>query len=452
MAARLLVFLSAFLWPFHLLPASTNMIDPEQLAYNLKTTVAAYERVGRKSPKWDADAKRCLTAFARIRSSTNTDISEFRDELRTILPRLVTAKCDDPMIRYLYLRNVFADSHSAGETAAAFGEVAAAMQLSAYPDIRKFYTMMWARRTLQNAEPQRPEIATLLEKAAAFLAKALNDNSMPVREADESCDFLMSAPWWAEAARWDCYRVLEPVLTNRWKGTSVALLTKGRAYLSYSWQARGKGYANTVTEKGWQSLAERLEIAAEALEAAWKLNPRDVRICREMMRIELGQGKGSDRLETWFQRGMKLDPANYDLCAEKLEYLRPRWYGSSKAMIDFGRECTANTNWAGTVRVMLADAHYEASREIQDDEQRAAYWKQTNVWSDIQFTFEQFLKLYPEEVGYRHNYARYAARCGEWQKFMNQIKLFPSTNHAYFGGVERFNSIVQFADEQLKKQ
>ena len=169
-------------------------------------------------------------------------------------------------------------------------------------------------------------------------------------------------------------------------------------------------------------------------------------------RMELGQGKGRERLELWFQRGMKLDPANYGLCADKMEYIRPRWYGSINDMIAFGRECTLNTNWSGSVRLMLADAHYEASREIQDSAKRAAYWQKANVWSDIQFSYQQFFKLFPNEVGYRHNYALYAVRCGQWQEVLNQIKLFPTTNVAYFGGQDQFNKMVKVAEDHVKKQ
>ena len=174
----------------------------------------AYENIGRKNPVWDADAKRCRTAVARIRATTNGAIVEFGDELRTILPRLVEEKCDDHMVRYLYLRKVFADSHSASENAVAFGEVADAIQQSKYSDIRKFYATMWARRTLRHAEPQQREIATLLDKATSYLAKGFEDKSIPFREVDESCDLLMSAPWWAEPARWNSDRALEPALAG----------------------------------------------------------------------------------------------------------------------------------------------------------------------------------------------------------------------------------------------
>ena len=442
--------MAVFLYPFGALLGATNSFDAVQLSYNLKTTVEAYEKVGAKSPRWDADAKQCLKAFAQLRSASKID--ESRQELQRILPKLAAAKCDDPMIRYLHLRFVFSQNHSQQENAVAYAEVANALQKSAYPDIRKFYATYWSAAVLKTGSVATPATAKLLEQAAGYLTKALDDRSMPTREATESCDLIMSFPWWTQPVRWSCYQILEPALTNRWKGTALQHLTKGCAYLSYAWVARGTGYANTVNDESWKVMGARLKTAAEELEQAWQLDPKNPQICLEMMRVELGRGDEQNRLDTWFERGMKLDPASYDLCYAKLEYLRPRWYGSIEEMIDFGRACTGNTNFAGPARLMLADAHLEASREIHDDEKRAVYWKQPNVWQDIQKAFIQFFWLYPQEVGYRHNYARYAVLCDQWQEFKDQVKLFPSTNYAYFGGIDKFKATVEHADEEIKKK
>jgi hypothetical protein len=436
-------------WRCHASNTITNAFDSALLPYNIKTTVEAYENVGHKNPKWNADAVKCLTLFAQIRSMTNGSFDRLIQDLKTNEVRVMTLGCDDPMIRYLYLR--FADQTTGPEAAVAMNENASVLQKSDYPDIRKFYATMWARKISLLYQQPPPDAATMLTTASSYLAKALTDKSMPLKEADQACDMLMSAPWWAEPTRWNCYQTIQDAITNNWNGSSFALLTKGRAYLSHGWEARGIGYSDTVTKKGWDLMGERLQIAADALETAWILNSNDVRICREMVRVELGQGKGRERMEMWFQRGMALDPANYDICTEKLEYLRPRWYGSINQMIDFGRECTTNVNYAGDVRLMLVDAHLEASREIQDDAERAAYWKQTNVWSDIQFTYEQFFKFHPDATGYRQYYARNAVRCGQWQEFLNQVKGFAYTNYAVFGGEEQFNRMVRIAERSVKK-
>jgi hypothetical protein len=216
--------------------------------------------------------------------------------------------------------------------------------------------------------------------------------------------------------------------------------------------ARGGSYTNTVSDQGLKLMRERLEIANEALTAAWKLNPHDPKICRALIHVELGQGKGREQMELWFQRGMQIDPANHDLCMDKLEYLRPRWYGSTKEMIDFGRECMMNTNWSGSVRLMLADAHQEAYREIQDGSQRAVYWKAPEAWSDIRAAYEQFFKLYPQENGYRQNYIQLAGWCGQWLEVLNQLKQLTYTNYAFFGGFERFNGMLQYAERQAQTQ
>jgi hypothetical protein len=211
--------------------------------------------------------------------------------------------------------------------------------------------------------------------------------------------------------------------------------------------ARGSGYANSVSENGWQLLQERLQIAADSLEAAWAANPKDPSICLEMMRVELGQGKGTDRLETWFKRGMKLNPSSYNIWYAKLEYLRPRWYGTVPEMIQFGWESMTNSDWANSVRLGLANAHYEASREMPDSGKMSAYLQRADVWSDIRTNFEYFFRLYPEEVGYRHNYARFAERAGDSAEFLRQVKIFPSTNFEYFGGIDRFNKMLEYAKE-----
>lgn len=198
-------------------------------------------------------------------------------------------------------------------------------------------------------------------------------------------------------------------------------------------------------------MKDRLQIAADALEKAWSLNPNDQRICLEMMQVELGQGKGRERLELWFERGMQLDPSNWELCNAKLEYLRPRWYGSIEEMIKFGRECTLNTNYTDYARLMLAEARVQASMEIFDDKARAEYWKSKEVWSDIQFAFEQYFKLFPNDDRYRKNYAKYAGWCGQWPEVLHQVSLFTSTNYEYFGGIDKFNGLVNFARQQVNK-
>ena len=120
-------------------------------------------------------------------------------------------------------------------------------------------------------------------------------------------------------------------------------------------------------------------------------------------------------------------------------------YGNVLQMIEFGWQCMTNPDWSYDVRLGLCNAHYEVARESHDSQSMYAYLAKSNVWSDIRTNFEYFFNLYPKEVGYRHNYAKFASYAGDWDEFLRQVKLFPSTNYAYFGGVGRFNQLLATA-------
>src|SRR5215475_2050767 len=116
--------LFTFLITSERLQAATNGMSPELLSYNLKTTVEAYDKVGRKDPKWDAGARACLKTFAELRSVTNGLTKELVGSLTTNLPILIARGCDDPMIRYLHTRFVLGMTKSAGEVAMVYNEIA----------------------------------------------------------------------------------------------------------------------------------------------------------------------------------------------------------------------------------------------------------------------------------------------------------------------------------------
>ena len=84
---------------------------------------------------------------------------------------------------------------------------------------------------------------------------------------------------------------------------------------------------------------------------------------------------------------------------------------------------------------------------MSDSGKMNAYLQRADVWSDIRTNFEYFFRLYPEQAGYRHNYAWFAERAGDSAEFLRQVKMFPSTNFAYFGGVDRFNKMLEHAKE-----
>jgi hypothetical protein len=440
-----------------------STLSPEQakeqrLTWNLKTLVEAYEKAGHTNPKWDEPAKRALTEFARSRSQCVESNEAWGLIVSSNCIIAVNAGCDDPMIRYLYVRFSMNQTNSAQAFTDAFCKTAHDMDNSSYPAIRKFYAAQRAVDQLfytygynTNNLVLHPIFAEIEPLVGKNLLPALDDKSMPAEEAFEACDAALAAikgqgiadyPAYTQA-----YHCIEKPMFNNWSDAYTTLLLKGEAYIQLAWAARGPGLANTVTEEGWKLFRERLAIAENALTNAWQVNPGDSRIADYMLEVELGQGEGRDRLELWFGRSMALNPNDYAACSSKLNYLTPKWYGSTEDMLQFGRECAANKQWGGNVPLVLLDAHYWINGGWTAKSEQTNYWKQPEVWSDLDSAYERFFAANPDATGRYYQYAWYAYKCGQWAKFIELIPKLGPVNYDYFGGKDKFDEMVQLAKE-----
>jgi len=433
-----------------------NTLSPERakeqrLAWNLKTLVDAYQQTGHASPKWDEPAKRALTEFARSRSQCTESNETWGLIISSNCIVAVDAGCDDPMIRYLYVRFCMDQTNSPQAFTGAFCQAAKDMQRSAYPPVRKFYAtaraleqIVYTYGTNTGKQPIWREITPFV---AQDVGPALNDKTMPAREAYEIANEALSLINGDTNQFQNAYDCVEKPLLRNWPDDYTTWLLKGTAFIDMAWHARGSGWAYTVSDKGWEHFAERLAAAEDALQHAWKLYPKDPEIAHRMMTVVLGQGGGRDRMELWFDRAMLLDPNDYDACSRKLYYLEPKWYGSREAMLDFGRECVQNTNWAGRVPLVLVDAHWNYCHGYIDNSEQTNYWKRPDVWADVKSAYGRFFQLNPNTAGDYEYYAWYAYQAEKWDVLNELIpKLGPKTYYR-FGGKDEFDKMVRLAKE-----
>ena len=120
-------------------PPTPAKVIERRLAWNLKTTVEAYEAVGVKSPEWDEPARRALTEFAHQRAQAVSADEPWGMIISTNVAAALDAGCTDPMVTYLYIRFAMPKTNSRVEFARRYQSTALAMNASAYPPARKFY-------------------------------------------------------------------------------------------------------------------------------------------------------------------------------------------------------------------------------------------------------------------------------------------------------------------------
>ena len=105
------------------------------------------------------------------------------------------------------------------------------------------------------------------------------------------------------------------------------LLAQGKAYINYAWEARGSGFAYTVTEEGWELFRTRIAKARELLEQSLELGAKDGEIFAALLLAARGEGRSLEETRAVLEEGIKLDPAYMRMYTAMTEYLLPRWHG-----------------------------------------------------------------------------------------------------------------------------
>ncbi len=432
--------------------ASVKEKDREyRLKWNLETLVGDYDKHGHHNPKWDESARAALHLFAELRNPPNGSRVDLETRLKAALRLATTNGCDDALVLYLSARYLWSDKeHDPKEHAEAYRSAAVALSRGDYTSIRKFYGCLRAAEALKPTNATPSEVHTWRNGASYYLTNALTDKTMPPVEVYQACSELLTAVQNNGQQMERFYRSFEPIIFANWPSEPSLYLLKGTFYRDYAWQGRGTDWARNVKPEQWALFEERLAIAEQALNKAWEMNPKDERIATAMINVELGQGRGRERMEQWFNRAMDLNTNCYEACATKRYYLEPKWHGSPDDMLEFAHECVNSKKWGGRVPLILLDAHVALEVYLTEAE-RKVYWKQPEVWQDINAAFEKFFALNPKQDRWRHTWALYAYRAEQWDTLNRQLPLLGKVSYGFFGGKDEFDRMVNLAREHARE-
>ncbi len=192
---------------------------------------------------------------------------------------------------------------------------------------------------------------------------------------------------------------------KKWMEVRPNSITARVAWASYlkdrAWEARGGGFASTVTEGGWEGFRENLEKARLALEEARKLPERCPQWYNLMLSVALGQSWDRKRYDALFEEAFAFEPGYHLYCTAKAVHLLQRWGGGKGEVEAFAREMAERTKKDfGDIyyaRIGLEVLVYEPFEESGFD------------WPRVKKAFQELLKTYPQSDYWVQNYARVAA-------------------------------------------
>jgi tetratricopeptide (TPR) repeat protein len=401
----------ADVWPIPQNLEKAKRVRLDRLAWIKRTLADPYDTVGKKDPRWDEIVhelmKVAVSYFDRM------DDGPVQDDVFRLAKRAIDSGCNDPIVLYIYARASSGRLFPGlAEADARFEAAAKALESSKYPAFRRAVALdRAATYSMYRTGMAGPRQARkYFDTALGLLPESIkNDGLNPhVRRAwlDE-LKFIMDGLYFVLRDSKAAYDKIDAVLEKIPEAKGLRLGLRGEFYIKYAWEARGSGFAQTVTEDGWRRFAERAAEARKALEAAWELDHGDSMAATRMITVEMALGEGNRaQMEKWFQRAMEADSDNEDACARKLLWLEPKWHGSDADMLEFGLACRDTKNWRSGIPLILPEARRRLAEYLPLEQKEEAY-KDPDFWTDVRSVYLKTLEDDPENAVVRSEYAGY---------------------------------------------
>jgi hypothetical protein len=334
------------------------------------------------------------------------------------------------------------------------------MDASKYPDGRKLYT--YARFLNWSFVPSCPaEITDTMRRDALDRILALLP-SIPAEKAGdihmrELVDISHTAALKLYPGAQPSNDKLIPPITAAFPNSYIIDQINVAFLTNFAWEARGNGYASTVSPEQFQMFGDRLNQAEETGRHGWELNPLLDKCATSMIIVCMGQSRDQATMDSWFQRAILANPDSVEACSAKLQYLLPKWHGSEEEALAFGRECVQMGNARNRIPRVLITAVVELRTTAADAD---AYMAQPGVWKDLKSVYDKLLAdkndLKTDPVNYRVNraeYIKYAAECQQWQALLDLMKEFGTDyDVTTLGGPGLYDFYKQKATTELQKK
>ncbi|MBI5696451.1 MAG: hypothetical protein HZC51_12090 [Nitrospirae bacterium] len=205
--------------------------------------------------------------------------------------------------------------------------------------------------------------------------------------------------------------------SEQFPGSSTERLFEAKAWNDYAWFARGDGFADIVTEKGWKLFDERIKKAYEiaSIEPESKTDDYQERYIL-LQTIARAQSWDRERYDRLFQEAIALDPHYYRFYCERAFYLLPRWYGSPEEWKEFAINALVNVPEKDRPELYtrIVWSIFNA-REFQDMGEIS--------WPLMRQGVQDIMARYPGSRWNLNNFAAFALRAQDWGTAFELIAL-----------------------------
>ena len=190
--------------------------------------------------------------------------------------------------------------------------------------------------------------------------------------------------------------------------SAAARLSLAHAYMAYAWDARGRGYADSVTDKGWELFGDRIAMASATLAEASRLKEKDPYWYELMQMLALDQGWDKSQARELLEQAAASEPGYYHYYREYANFLQPRWYGEEGEVEAFAEEIS---NRVGGQEGDFLYFEIASLLACQCDPDKNAL--QSMSWPKIKLGYAALEQLYGVSDLKRNRFASMAVKAGD---------------------------------------
>jgi hypothetical protein len=412
-------------------PEKARQLREARVAEYRKAMVDAFLAGGHTKAPWADAATKAMEAYARrcARSQIGYVGVEYQDFLEALKVAL-DAGCDDPLIRYWQYR--FYDlnhsdfgwepeRYSPEKRAQLCRDVLRRLPETRYPAWLRVHMLLNTWNYMVFDQKKKPgllieaELESVEKEFWRVFAEVAGAQDRSSQESAYDIGVTLCDNSDREAKWKSVDKVFEAAQTARW----VRLAVEGHYLVSSAWDARGDGPGSTVTPEGGKLFAQRLVVARDRLESAWREEPSFAKSAVSMIEVTKGLNLGRDEMERWFRRAMEADPDCFAACRCKLEWLMPKWYGTQEQVDEFAYQCYRTKNWHAHIALLL-----DVDRIMYPIVNQYVIPPSSDpvTWRNNKAVYEGYLKEYPEDRYARSRYAVVCVRSGRPDVAAEQFK------------------------------
>lgn len=173
--------------------------------------------------------------------------------------------------------------------------------------------------------------------------------------------------------------------------SSAARIALAEAYDNFGAKARGAGYADTVSDEGWQLYNERLALSANTLVGAAKLKEKSPYWFTVMYDVAAAEGWDKSQFKELLDASISFEPSYYHSYRLYAQYIQPKWFGQEGDAQAFAEQISAQIGGEEGDFVYFELATTLACGCDKDDDQNAI---QSLSWPKIKSGYAAMEHLY----------------------------------------------------------